>query len=173
MTLPVEAAIADLLCDHLLEFAEAESPALAVAMPGRAFDPEDGEPYLDVTFLPNGTVPFAISNTGSNQHIGLLQVAVMWPSDNTGLIPALQLAGRIGRHFGRGTRLNGDVCVRITKEPAIAPALQEPSRFRVPVTVSYLCFAKPPTNAGSAVPAGALKWGAAVLKWGSSTLVWR
>lgn len=141
--LAIEAQIADLLLSHVGAFCEAESPNLAVSMPDVPFTPPEGEPYLDVALLPNTTLNYAIADDGSSRYRGLLQIAVMWPSGQGGILDALDLAGRVAAHFAKGTRLSEDVTVQSTSKPSIAPPMTEPGRLRVPVTVAYQCFAKP------------------------------
>lgn len=144
MTLAIEAQIADLLLTHVEDFCDAESPLLAVAMPDVSFEPVEGEPYLDVTLLPNTTRNFALAPDGSSEYRGLLQVTVMWPAGQGQVLQALDLAGRIATHFAKDTRLvSADITVRSTAKPSIAPPMSEPGRLRVPVTVAYQCFAKP------------------------------
>ena len=143
MPLAIEAQIADLLLSHVNAFCAAESPTLAVSMPDVPFTPTEGEPYLDVALLPNTTLNFAIADTGSSRYRGLLQIAVMWPSGQGGLLAALDLAGRVAAHFAKGTRLADTIAVQSTSKPSIAPPMAEPGRLRIPVTVSYQCFAKP------------------------------
>lgn len=140
MPLTLTAAIPDALLTHLIAFAA--SPEIGLALPGRVFVPIDGEPYLEAVYLPNRTDTRAIGDNDAQDHQGLLQVSVMWPSDDDGLIPALDLAGQVINHFAKGTRLSSDgVLVRIERKGWVAPHLQEPDRLRVPVTIPYRVLA--------------------------------
>lgn len=141
MTLTADAAIPDALLRHLTAFAAGQSPAIAVSYPDQPFAPADGEVYLEATHLPNRPVTRAISSTGAHQHMGFLQVSVMWPGGATELIDATDLGGRIVAHFHKGTRLvSNGVAVRIVRRPWIAPHLTEPGRLRIPVSIPYQCF---------------------------------
>lgn len=142
MPLTVDAAIPSALFAHVTAFAEAQSPAIAVSFPGIEFSPVDGEPYLQAQHLPNRTQNVFIGNQAPSQHVGLLQVSVMWPADNQGEIPAKDLAGALLQHFSKGTVLFIDgVNVRIEQKGWISPGLDEPDRLRVPCTIPYVCVA--------------------------------
>lgn len=140
MSLGTEAAIFDALMARMAAFSH--SPAIEIAYPGLSFTPSDGEPYLEVTHLPNNTAPLAVASDGVQQHQGLLQVSVMWPSDGvTGHMPALELADAVSTHFAKGTDLySNGVKVRIPTRPSIASPLQEPDRVRLPITIEYIAF---------------------------------
>lgn len=139
MSLGTEAAIFDALMAKMAAFSH--SPAVDVAYPGISFTPSDGEAYLEVTHLPNNTAALAVASDGVQQHQGLLQVSVMWPSDGRGHMPALELADAVASHFAKGTDLySNGVKVRIPTRPSIASPLQEPDRVRLPITIEYIAF---------------------------------
>ena len=145
MPLAPEAAIPDALLEHLGEFAAAQSPALGVFYPGLPFSPTDGVAYLAARYMPNRNDVLAVSDAAHERHFGLLQVSVMWPDGEGGIIPAMDLAGQVIAHFPKGTRLQGDgVKVEITRQAWLVQPLEEDDgRLMVPVTIPYQAFVAP------------------------------
>lgn len=138
MTVTATVAIPEALLTHLESFTYAE--AFGIAWPNLAFTPTPGTPYLDVALLPNETGTPMVGSGASKEHIGFLQIAVMWPAGE-GAMSALALAGAIIEHFKKGTRITtADISFAIEREPWIAPPLPEPDRLRVPVSIPYRVF---------------------------------
>jgi hypothetical protein len=136
MAISTEAKIAEGLFKRL----SALTPALPIAWPNRSFTPPSDGKYLRVSDLPLPTRGMSLTNDGTNEYSGLLQVDVMWPL-NDGEQPATEAAGAVIAHFKRGTRMdNGGIridCVTAYR----SPALRDDPRWQVPVTVSYRAYA--------------------------------
>lgn len=131
----LESTILDLLCSHMAKFSE----NYPVAYPNTSFEPPDST-YFEVRYLPNTNRNFLIGSDDPTQHIGLLQITVVSPS-NTGAIEPQELAGQVVQHFKKGTKLQShDVIVQIYSKPSVSPSLQDGNRFRVPVSIQYQCF---------------------------------
>lgn len=138
MAVHVETKIAEALLARLA--ALVLSPPLPIAWPNLAFTPPAGA-YLQADHLQAPTVNLFLSNADPDMHVGLLQVTVVAPL-NQGVIGAVEIAGSIANHFGKGTALDHEgLRVRIEDRPSIAPALVDEDRLRVPVTVTYRVFA--------------------------------
>lgn len=133
----VESIIPSILFTHMATLVL--SPPLPIAYSDAAFTPP-ATAYLQVDFIPNTNVDQFLSDDGTVQHRGLLQVTVVHPV-NIGVIKPNEIAGLIVQHFAKGTKLYRDgVKVRIYAKPSVAPPLQEPDRLRVPVVISYQAF---------------------------------
>ena len=152
MATAIEAQIPDALMTRLGTLPV--SPALSVAYPGREFTPPDGE-YLEAAFLPNRNVSLFLKGANSTQYQGLFQVTVVWSLDDSGIIPAQEVAGQIVDHFDKGTLLSATgFYVRIPERPSIGPPIQERHRLRVPVTIPYIRITSPATERGFSLSKG-------------------
>jgi hypothetical protein len=134
----VEAQIADALLWHTTQLTT--TPATQQEHPNVRFTPVAGTPYLRASFLPNIADRSGISFDSYQDHQGLLQVSVFWPSGR-GLIQPMQIASQVVAHFPPGTEIirNGLV-VRIDQPGTIAPPLQEPDWIQIPISVRWRCF---------------------------------
>ena len=124
-------------------------PAHPMAWPNETFTPPQGGnpikplPYLKVQHLPNSTDRLMIFSTGKHRFKGILQVSVMAVLNQSNAI-SVEVAGKVADHFPVDAILTyGDVRVRVTKRPDIAQGMPDTaaSRWQVPVTIYYECFA--------------------------------
>jgi hypothetical protein len=119
------------------------TPALAIAGPNVAFPPvgqTKPEDYLEMTFLQNATNTRSVSGSGSQQHMGILQVSVHCGS-KTGIIDAMQWADMIIDHFPFGLVLfEGGKKVKISRKPYQIVQPPESGSLMVPVTIPYESF---------------------------------
>lgn len=113
-----------------------------IAAPNVPFTP--GQRYLRASILRNTTRQITLGTAGYNRHVGIFQVDVMWP-ENGGETSPVEIAGAIAAHFKRGTTFTyQDVIIRITMPPTIAPGLQSPPSYMVPVSIAYQADAPNP-----------------------------
>lgn len=133
----VEAEIFDALFSHL-EDGQSFSPPLRCAAPLVKFTPASDETYLRASFLPNQTNSMHVDK-GQDQHFGIFQVMVMFPTRNEGLTVPLGLAGSIVSQFAKGTRLAAasGFIIKINRTPWMAPVLYEAARSAIPVSIPY------------------------------------
>lgn len=118
-------------CAKLNEFAQAES--LAVAWENVQFEPKEDEPYLRPFLLPATTQAAALGQDAENLHVGIYQIDVLSPA-GTGWGDCANLAGKIQRHFKRGTRMED--CILI-KHASFGPGMKENERYKIPVSIGY------------------------------------
>jgi hypothetical protein len=116
------------------------SPVLPIAWPNQSFiKPASG--YLRVTHTPNTNRRILIASNGPHQRLGLLQIDAFAPKNQDAVI-ATQTAGLVAAHFPADLKMiYGDVTVRVTKAPDVAQSFETDTHWKVPVTVSYECFA--------------------------------
>lgn len=138
----VEANIFGGLLKHLGEMVL--TPPLPVSYPNAPFTPPASGKYLRASHLPNTTSAVTLGPNGINRHQGLFQVMVVWP-ENLGEIDAKVVADAIVTRFKRGTTIthNGQI-IRIIQPPSVAPGMQDPPSYMVPVTIRYLADAANP-----------------------------
>lgn len=146
MSEPVEVAIESALLSRAQAFAAAQSPALAISLPNIAFTPPaagQNVKWLRATFLPAPSVETGIAWNAHNQHYGLFQLDVFYGQGAGEYAPG-RLASAIIAYFARGTVLTKDgVSVRITKQPYRGPMIKDDPWQMLPVSIPYLCFARP------------------------------
>jgi hypothetical protein len=117
------------------------SPVLPVAWPNIAFTPPSNQRYLRAAFVPNLTNRALIDSDGPHQHVGLLQVSVMWTKGAGETSPRL-IAGAIADHFACDLKLrSGGLTVRITKRPDVRDLMIEEAAIQIPVMVEWECWA--------------------------------
>lgn len=143
---PVEVAIEYALLSRAQAFAAAQSPALAISLPNIAFTPPVASgtaKWLRATFLPAPSFEMGIAWDAHNQHYGLFQIDVFYGQGSGEIAPG-KLASSIIAYFARGTVMTKDgVSVRVTKQAYRGPMIKDDPWMMVPVTIQYLCFAKP------------------------------
>lgn len=127
--------IRQLLETRAKAFADANSlPVVWQNVPAPSIDP--GTTYLRVFILPANND----SETLEGEHIayrGVLQIDVVTPI-NTGAGAAEAIAESIANYFPNNLRITGSSIVpHIVAPPSIAPALQNPESFTVPVSIRY------------------------------------
>jgi len=116
------------------------SPTRRVAWPNMPFAPTNGETYLAVDHLPNRSQRLFIGSGDPHLRQGILQITIRGPQ-NHNAINLTQIAGKVAEHFPTDLRLtSGNVQVRVSKAPDIAPAFKDDPHWVVPVTVSYENF---------------------------------
>ena len=141
MAVALEARIVDVLLTHLGTFPE-QAPPVDIANPNVPFTPTDGRTFLDASILFNTPVNRGVDDDSSTELRGILQVTVAMPTGR-GLIEPLDLAGKVANHFERGAPLFGTgIKIKIEGRPAVASPQQSTDRVRVPVSVSFSCFAR-------------------------------
>lgn len=135
-----EATVPSLLHAHLATLVL--DPALRIAWPEVAFEPEADEPYLEANFFPNIVARQFVANGEEYAHEGLYQVTVVSPR-NVGEIAAHEAAGLVVAHFDDATALvsaDPALTVRVTSKPSIAAPIRDAAYLRVPVTIRWRAF---------------------------------
>ena len=113
------------------------APPRRVAWPNQPITPANGETILAVDHLPNRSQRLFIGSSDPHLRQGLLQIRVMGPQ-NQNAINLTQIAGQVAAWFPTDLRLtSGNVQVRISKAPDIAPGFKDDPHWVVPVSVSY------------------------------------
>lgn len=116
------------------------SPALPVSYPEpvRPFVRPASGPWLEANFLPAATAGIGISSW--DEHVGLLQVTVVYPN-GSGVLAPLEIAHNIVAWFPRNLSLTN--CA-IYATPIIGTMFPDPdnSTTRTPVSVRYRSFVK-------------------------------
>jgi len=116
-------------------------PALPVSWPNVTFSPPANQKYLRAVFVPNLTNRALIDSDGPHQHMGLLQVSVMWTKGQGEAAPRL-VAGQLADHFSCDLKLrSGGLTVRITKRPDVRDLMIEEAAIQIPVMVDWECWA--------------------------------
>lgn len=87
--------------------------------------------YYAVNFLPATVSP---ELHGADHESGIYQVSVFVPA-GTGLGPALTKAQAVADHFKRQVFAGVSCGV-----PTIAPPVQEPNWFQIPVSIPFVCL---------------------------------
>lgn len=115
------------------------SPALATAWENVEFTPAQGAPYQRVNLLaadPDNTT----QGSAMFIEVGVLQVTLTYPA-GSGYVAAEARAEAVRSRFKRGTTLTQDgVRVHITRTPSIAPAIQEPGWYSIPISIRWQAF---------------------------------
>ncbi|ACL58451.1 DUF4128 domain-containing protein [Methylobacterium nodulans] len=131
----VEARIYDALVWYVSQ--QTFDPALRVAMPGVAFTPEQGKPFLAVDYFPNTSRLDGLPFDSDVTHLGLFQLSVVWPAGQ-GFVKPLQVAAQVRQAFAAGTRLwRNDLTVCIDETPEVAGPIDDAPWVRFPVTVRW------------------------------------
>lgn len=137
--------------DKASEFGDGQPKKLAISMPNIAFTPPTASAtakWLRATFLPAPSFEMGIAWDAHNQHYGLFQIDVFYGQGAGELAPG-RLASAAIAYFKRGTVMTKDgVSVRVTKQPYRGPMIVDGSGWAmVPVSIPYLCFARPQSAA--------------------------
>lgn len=151
---PVEVAIEAALLSRAQQFADVQSPPLAISMPNVAFD-DQPEPvkkqggvtvygkWLRASFLPAPSVETGISFRAHVQHYGLFQIDAFCGA-GAGELAVARLASSLIQYFPRGLQLQQDgfqIC--IDRTPYRGSLIIKDGWSQIPVTIPYQCFARP------------------------------
>jgi len=141
---PAEVAIEAALIARAEAFAEAQS--LTISLPNVAFEPPGPAPgvkWLRATFLPAASAETGISWNSHVQHVGLLQIDIFGNQGDGE--PALgRIASAAIQFFPRGLRLSRDgIALLINRAPYRSSMLRDDPWMQIPVSIPYLCFARP------------------------------
>lgn len=118
------------------------SPQVTVALPFQAFSPEEGQEYVEATYLPNTTQELFVGNDTPKWYQGFLQLSVMWPDKGQGDLPARDLASEIALAWRKGIALDGGgFRIKIYGAPSIAQTMKDGAWLRVPVSIPYQVIA--------------------------------
>lgn len=113
-------------------------PSTKIAFGNMNFTPPRRESHFRTGFLPNPPRQEELGDTAPNVHTGAYQVSVFAPSGE-GAVDAIDLAGSVAAAFPRGRRIIDEgIIIRIDGPPSIAPALQEPDWYQIPVSINYV-----------------------------------
>ena len=133
----VEGKIAAALMAHVALI----SGGYAVAYPNVQFKPpldEQGNPedYLEVNYLPNGSVYEPMNGAGLSDQ-GILQLSLVQQSGK-GTIDPRDACGNIAVHFTKDTVIYGeDVRVKIYSSPVVSGSSTLEGETRTPITIQY------------------------------------
>ena len=112
---------------------------LPVAFENDRYDDSDGEPYLRVFLLPAPTTQATLGDTGCDEHIGIFQINIKYPT-NTGASIIKQKADEINAIIKSGaTFTNDDVNVRI-KNVSIQNVTVSDGFAVLPMLIEYFAF---------------------------------
>jgi hypothetical protein len=116
------------------------SPPLPVSYPDppAPFVKPTTGPWLEASFLPAATSAIGIS--AYDEHVGLLQVTVVYPN-GAGVMKPVEIAGAVAAWFPRNLQLAN--CA-IYDTPSIAPLFpdNDNATTRTPVSIRYRAFVK-------------------------------
>lgn len=116
------------------------TPAHPIAWPNVAFNPPPNNRWLRVNEVPTLSQPVAVSQDGSNDYRGFVQIDVFAPLGG-GLAGPKATAGLVRQWMKRGTVLfSGSTRVLITSA-SIQGGIESSPRWMVPVVVDYRAFA--------------------------------
>lgn len=151
MTVPVEAAIETALMARATAFAAAQSLTIAVSnnpVNGTIPAPSQTARYLEAWVLPYPTITTAIPYNATNQYYGVLQINI-YQGMGGGSVPMKRIVGAIAAYFPIGLTLNQDgfeISIKSTTAKKVVtegPMIKSDPWMMIPVSVPYLCFAKP------------------------------
>jgi hypothetical protein len=156
MTVPVEAAIEKAMLQKATDFAATQS--LSISMPngvgadGKPFQapqPDKTARWLRASVIPAPTITTGIPDKSFNQHYGFMQIDVLQGLGG-GTTQMKLIAGAIAAYFPMGMPLSQDgftITIRSIAQKRVvsqAPLMNDgPSWVKIPVTIPYLCFARP------------------------------
>lgn len=110
--------------------------SVPIAWENKRFAPTVGTAYLSARLLPAQTANPSYGGVHKRES-GVYRVNVCFPA-GTGSGAAMGWAETLRDGFKRGTSLaSGGVTVRILRDPYIAPAVEQPDWYTVPVQVQY------------------------------------
>lgn len=120
----------------LKTWADAQTPALTVAWENVAFTAPAG-PYIRAFILPEPTLSQTLDKT-HRRYAGIMQVDLVMPI-NGGASPAETLLASLLTAFTPATSfIESTVRIYIPDPASAAPALSEPNRYVVPVSIPYV-----------------------------------
>jgi hypothetical protein len=153
---PVESAIEIALLSEAAAFATAQG--LDIAMPngagtdGRPFSPPNSTPsqqWLRATVIPAPTTTAGIAFDSNFQHMGYLQIDVL-QGYGGGTAAMKRVVSAIAEYFPFGMTITQDgfdiKVIPISTKQVVSqgPLMDDGAGFmKVPVSIPYLCFAKP------------------------------
>lgn len=141
---PVEVAIEAALLTRAQAFATAQG--LTISLPNIEFTPPVASipaKWLRATFLPAPSFEMGIAFNAHNQHYGILQLDVFY-GEGAGEYAPGRIAAAVIQYFPRGTQMSKDgFRVRIIKAPYRGSLLRDDHWMLIPVSIPYLCFARP------------------------------
>lgn len=144
MTELVEVAIEKALLDRAQSFATTNS--ITISLPNIAFTPPavgQAAKYLKASVLPADNATIGVSNSSSNQYLGLLQIDVFYGKGGGERAPK-RIAADIVEYFARGTRMVVDgFKIEVLQTPRLAPLIHGENWVQLPVRIPYNCFAIP------------------------------
>jgi hypothetical protein len=121
---------------RLATWAAARTPALRVAYENAPFTPVTGETYLAPALLPAQTESEDLQGV-LRTYLGVFQVLVSAPI-NSGPGAAMGVADELAALFTNNLRLTvSGLTVQQITPASVAPALQDESRYIVPVSFTY------------------------------------
>jgi hypothetical protein len=146
MAEPVEVAIDKALIERAKAFAAAQSPALTISLPNVAFTPpteSQTAKWLRATFLPAPSFEVGVAFNAHVQHYGIFQIDVFHGIGAGEYAPG-RIASDVIKCFPRGLRLAQDgTSTLINRAPYRGSLLKDGSWTMIPVSIPYLCFARP------------------------------
>lgn len=134
--------VSALLNGHLADFAQAQTPALAVAWENRAFTPPDAAPYLRPHLLPAYVQAAALGSDAQDLQGGIFQVDVMG-KQGSGWQTVLGIVDDLRAHFSRGLRLAGIGVDLLVERAQAGPPIIEDTRYKVPVELHFRAYMSP------------------------------
>lgn len=110
-----------------------------VAWENTGYEPTTGTLFLRPTLLPADTAGATLSDTGTDEHIGVYQVDVFAPLGE-GKAEAVAMADSIAEQFKPVTELTYNS--RLVRCVAVSRGVgsRDDSWYQIPVTVSYLSY---------------------------------
>lgn len=117
----------------LKAWADAQTPAIPIAWPNVAFTPPAGR-YLRALLIPASTKKLTFDGAGRTYR-GLFQVSFCMPI-GVGAGAVETLAASLDAAF-TDSFVSGSLRVYLLEPFSMAPALQEPDRYMVPVSATY------------------------------------
>lgn len=142
----VEVAIEKALLTKAQAFATAQGLGSAISLPNIAFTPPTASQtakWLRATFLPVPSTSMGVQFDSHVQHNGIMQIDVMY-GQGAGEYALSRIASDAIKFFARGTKLPFDgITVRIDRAPYRGPMIKDDVWMMIPVSIPYLCFARP------------------------------
>lgn len=119
----------------LKAWADAQTPVITVAWENLTFTAPAG-PYIRAFLIPETTLSLTLDKT-HRRYAGILQVDLVMPI-NGGSSPAETLLASMLTEFTPATSfIESGVRIYIPDPASAAPALSEPNRYSVPVSIPY------------------------------------
>ena len=113
-------------------FAQSYSPDIPVMWPNKGDDPPDTGMWLEARFFPNRPFDNTWAETCGTAK-GFCQL-IAATRKGQGEVDVSELADDIVAAFPKGKDIGG---ARVSEQPTRAPAINDDSRFYIPVTIYY------------------------------------